>query len=366
MIRLRLPGPNAARRANLRVAARAAASGRRRVAHRPVEAFLEVVRDCNIRCTMCAISFDAHYARGPLDERGQMPWAVFERAQGLLRRAVKVHLMGTGEPLLHPDLPRMVEQLRRRGAWVTFNTNGTLLTPPLAQRLRAAELSQIVVSLDAARPETFAAIRRGASLPMVLDNVKELMSEAGAPELVVAAVLMRKNLDELEELVELSAHLGARFLHLEPLLWQDDPDYIRFYEAHQVERDEAAERVAALRGVAERHGIGLESPLIDPVFVARGDSDTGPICTEPWTTLYVTREGALRACCNAVEDLGRLAGRSGGWNDNGFRRYRRDFGNAAVPAGCQSCYKNQRYRKVLAIDGPMVGIAPGELPREVR
>ena len=179
-------------------------------------------------------------------------------------------------------------------------------------------------------------------------------------------VLMRDNLDEIDALIELSADIGARSVHVEPLLWQNDAAYGEFYEAHAVPRNEAAARVEEVGPVADRLGIAIESPLLSE---GRGEPDgqsSGPICTEPWTTVYVTKEGRLRACCNGIEDLGRLGGDAGGWNDEGFERYRRVIAKGDLPDACNGCATNRRFRKVLPIDAPILGIPAQTLPPEVR
>ena len=358
------------RRVNFRRAVAAVQGGREAVRHRPVEAFLEIVSDCNIRCTMCAISFDHRYRKGPADYRGHMKWSVFEEAFPLLRHAAKVHLMGTGEPMLHPDLPRMVRAVAGTGAWVTFNSNGTLLDESVAEELVTAGLSQMVLSLDGATAETFEGIRRGASFESVIDNVSrltDLRDRSGAlgPELLVSMVLMRQNAHELDAMVDLAASLGARLLHVEPLLWQDDPDYGAFYDRSMVPRAEATERLRALQSRVEARGIGLTSPLLDRARVAVGEpGGPGPVCTEPWTTLFITREGRLRPCCNSTVDLGGLG--NGGWNAHGFREYRRAFAKGNLPDGCGSCARNGRFRRVLGIDAPLVGIPTHRVPEEAR
>ena len=46
----------------------------------------------------------------------------------------RVVLHGVGEPMLVKELPRMVRYLKDRGAYVLFNTNGTVLTRRRAAR----------------------------------------------------------------------------------------------------------------------------------------------------------------------------------------------------------------------------------------
>jgi MoaA/NifB/PqqE/SkfB family radical SAM enzyme len=242
--RLRRAWHKSRMRSNLLEAARNIAARKGEATHRPTEAFVEIVSDCNLRCTMCALSFVPGAKPGPLDYRGQITRPMFERALPLLSRATKVFLMGTGEPTMHPDLPWMVRTLISQGAWVTFNTNGTLMTESLARELVDAGLTQVVLSLDGGRAETFEKIRRGAKLKAILENMHRLRkirdeSGRGYPQILVSMVMMKESVAEIGELAELSASIGAEVLHLEPLLWQKDDAYEAFYAEHFVPEAEA-------------------------------------------------------------------------------------------------------------------------------
>jgi MoaA/NifB/PqqE/SkfB family radical SAM enzyme len=65
-----------------------------------------------------------------------------------VERVVLLH--GVGEPLLARDLPDMVGEANRRGARILFNTNALALHRRLAERLVAAGLDELRVSMDAA------------------------------------------------------------------------------------------------------------------------------------------------------------------------------------------------------------------------
>jgi radical SAM protein with 4Fe4S-binding SPASM domain len=64
-----------------------------------------------------------------------------------------------GEPLVAPDLWKVLERCRLRGIHVTLATNGTLLTPEMCARLKAANVKYIEVSLDSIDPEVHDAFR---------------------------------------------------------------------------------------------------------------------------------------------------------------------------------------------------------------
>ena len=77
-----------------------------------------------------------------------MSWELFTRIVDQVPDIARVVLHGVGEPMLVKDLPRMVRYLKDRGAYVLFNTNGTLLTPRKGRELvdsrarRAARLAR--------------------------------------------------------------------------------------------------------------------------------------------------------------------------------------------------------------------------------
>jgi MoaA/NifB/PqqE/SkfB family radical SAM enzyme len=131
-------------------------------------------------------------------------------------RQLTVFFGGFGEPLAHPEIVRMIASAKSAGARVELITNGTLLTPDLSQQIIAARLDRLWVSLDGARPESYADVRLGAELPQVLDNLKTFRgarppAHKPMPEIGIAFVAMRRNVGDVPELLRLGARLGARY-----------------------------------------------------------------------------------------------------------------------------------------------------------
>ncbi len=115
---------------------------------RPVHAQLVVTYECNLACSYCH-----EYANGsPI-----VPFDVLARridALGTLG-AVAFDLLG-GEPLLHPDIVRLVARIKatRRGVnFATLITNAFKLTPELVDGFNAAGLDCMQVSVDGIDPE---------------------------------------------------------------------------------------------------------------------------------------------------------------------------------------------------------------------
>lgn len=87
----------------------------------PETLFIETTTRCNLSCPMCARS-----APGWAGGCGDMDFALFQRLDQALAHARAVVLNGMGEPLLHPDLPRMIRFVKERqpeGGWCGLQTN---------------------------------------------------------------------------------------------------------------------------------------------------------------------------------------------------------------------------------------------------
>ncbi|MSR46528.1 MAG: radical SAM protein [Planctomycetes bacterium] len=103
---------------------------------------VETTNFCNLRCTICPVN------RGMVRAKKWLDPAVFER---LLDRSPTVKFVlpfQWGEPLLHPEIDRMVRYARDRGVRSMLTTNGTLLDDAMANRLFASGLDRLTVSID--------------------------------------------------------------------------------------------------------------------------------------------------------------------------------------------------------------------------
>jgi cyclic pyranopterin phosphate synthase len=128
--------------------------------------------------------------------------------------ATRLRLTG-GEPLLRRDLPVLVAQLAEAVRWddLALTTNGILLAP-VADRLKAAGLQRITVSLDTLDPARFKALTRSDELPRVRDGLEH--AARVFPGFKIDTVVMRGvNEDEIASLVHEAARLGAEIRFIE-------------------------------------------------------------------------------------------------------------------------------------------------------
>jgi len=111
----------------------------------PYMAHIIPMRRCNLACTYCN-EFD--------DISEPVPIAEMERRiDELGRLGTSVITISGGEPLLHPELDRVIARIRRTGAIAGMITNGYLLMPDRIQRLNRAGLDHMQISIDNVLPD---------------------------------------------------------------------------------------------------------------------------------------------------------------------------------------------------------------------
>ena len=102
-----------------------------------------VGRRCNLRCVHCySHSRDVEYSGELNHEQG------IALIDDLADFKVPVILFSGGEPLMRPDILELIQHARSRGVRAVISTNGTLIKPDLAAKLKDVELSYVGVSLD--------------------------------------------------------------------------------------------------------------------------------------------------------------------------------------------------------------------------
>lgn len=268
---------------------------------------LEITSACNLRCTMCLVSY-----RPPVNKlAGAMTPDLYGRIITEVPTLRTLTLQGLGEPLLSPYLLDQVRVAKAYGIRVGFNSNATLLTRRRADELVAAGLDWLHVSLDGARAGTFEAIRDGADFAKVVANLAGLVAAKRAaggdkPWIRVVFVAMRRNVAELPELVELMGRVGVQEVRVQNLAhdFADTPDdgpyrEIRDYTAAEAlwtgaDRAASAAAFGRARTLADAAGLELRLPHLS--------GTPGSRCTWPWDAAYVTSAGIVQPCCMVMGD----------------------------------------------------------------
>jgi len=238
------------------------------------------------------------------EERNLDP-AAFERILASVRPRI-VHFHGSGEPLVHPEIGRLCGTAANAGCTVTLVTS-LPAEGMMDQALQALpHLDRLVVGIDAARPETYAAVRSGEELGPVQERFRSLRDISrgrgnGRPEMIASLLILNDNHTEAGEFVTMAHGLGADaaiFLTLD----------LRSIENRKpvliggARPEEILESLRRARLEADRIGLptNLGRILARPDIVRHRYGNAPPPhagpCLRPWISTYLTAGGRIRPC----------------------------------------------------------------------
>lgn len=122
----------------------------------PVSGTFELTSRCNFRCAMCYIHSESEQQCKAARELTAEQWLAIGREAV---DAGMIYLLLTGgEPLLRPDFLRIYTGLIQMGLRISVNTNGSLITPQIAECFRQYPPEKVNVSIYGASEETYGAL----------------------------------------------------------------------------------------------------------------------------------------------------------------------------------------------------------------
>ncbi|KAB2912470.1 MAG: radical SAM protein [Hyphomicrobiaceae bacterium] len=318
----------------------------------PVCLYLETTNRCNLLCTTCPRTY------ADLEPEADMSWELFTRIVDQVPNIARVVLHGVGEPMLVKELPRMVHYLKARGAYVLFNTNGTVLTAKKGRELCDTGLDELRVSLDAADARTFLLVRGKDYFNRIVRNVRAFTDMQQREKLTLPRVSLwltglKETIAQLPDFVRIAHDVGVREVYLQRLVYFDDhaigmarPDQALF---DRLTRDEQQHLDAA---TALAHSLGIAfnaSGATEPgeSLARRSDRSPWSLCRRPWAVMYFTANGRALPCCIApfsqrgyenytLGDATQASLREI-WNGAAYQGFRAALHSDAPPKSCASC-----------------------------
>ena len=262
---------------------------------------ISVTDRCNFRCVYCRSADPENYrAHDQI-----LSWNEFDRLAGIfLQLGIRKMRVTGGEPLVREGVVEFIAGLSVRGVEdLSMTTNGRLLAAQ-CDRLIAAGLHRINISLDSLDPAKFERITRTKTLPSVLAGIAAAQASKLAPAKINAVLVRGINDDEVESFAEFSRERGVvmRFVEFMPLdadrHWSRElvvPAAEIFERIHKRwpleqiphERSETARKYRFADGAPGE--IGLIAPV------------TQPFCGH-CSRIRLTADGKLRTCLFSKDD----------------------------------------------------------------
>ncbi|GAB4236281.1 MAG: hypothetical protein OHK0028_13190 [Deltaproteobacteria bacterium] len=309
----------------------------------PILGTLVTNYDCNLRCRMCRLPEGGRIL--PRETRTALSTEEMEAViDGFADLGTRGIGFTGGEPLLRPDLFRLLRHARKRGMLTHLNTNGTLVDETSSKAILDAKVDSLNVSLDGATETTHDRIRGvpGAFARTVdaIRRIDRMRREARSPlRLKVVAVLAEENVDEIPEYLRLGSTLGVdcvEFIPRQP--FPEGPG--KGIPAAPALLRKVEEAVRLLRNRSSLPVPLENSPGMLALFAPSFRGEPSPlVCHAGYNSLAVDCFGRIFPCVPFVNwnrPVGTL-------DDAGLRRfwYSREYAPARREiAGCHACTLN--------------------------
>lgn len=168
----------------------------------------ELTRSCNLGCIHCRGSATKDRAPEELTlEEG------LQFIDNIASFSKPVLILSGGEPLVRQDVYEIAQYGTNKGLRVVLATNGTLLNPKSARKLKDCGIQRVSISIDGANAPSHDAFRGlNGSFDQALRGI-EALKDAGL-SFQINTTITRRNLDEIPAIADLGIRLGASAIHI--------------------------------------------------------------------------------------------------------------------------------------------------------
>lgn len=170
--------------------------------------------ECNLRCKHCYVE---KFCATPID-RLEIQTLTIDRIAQLNTdyEIIRVGMLG-GEPLLDPNIFRLISSLRGNGIdKIDVSTNGTRVTRDTATKLTDVGVNMVQVSLDGPNQQTNDAIRGSGSFKRALNGLRLLVK--ADIKTTIMMTISKSNLGSIIPMVEMAHYEGIALIVFNRLL----------------------------------------------------------------------------------------------------------------------------------------------------
>jgi len=178
-------------------------------------------RTCNLTCPSCR---NEMISAKP-DERDRLIRLADEKIMPLLKDTRLLVVTGSGDPFASKTFRHIMHNLdpyQQPELELKIMTNAVLFTPAEWEKIAHlhGRIRSVTVSIDAARPDTYAVVRRGGNWEKLQANLHflgGLRSEGAFHEFRLAFCVQDNNWREIPEFIDMGRAVGASVVHFAPI-----------------------------------------------------------------------------------------------------------------------------------------------------
>ena len=276
---------------------------------------LEPTNRCDLNCSLCLTG--AGKLKRP---RGDMSLEEFKKILNHLQTSlIYIVLYNLGEPLLNPDIYKMIEYAKKKKIFTRLSTNANFSDKGHIKNILSSGLDELVISLDCATEETYRSYKKSTDFNRVLNNISLLIKERGQrpkPFINLQFLVMSSTEQEIGKFKKLVKDLGVDKGLIKKVrvdYFAKEPEYGLLPKDKRFHRDIYRNKVKKTT------------------------------CFRPWISTLVLWDGVVVPCCfdmNGDFILGNAAGKkiTQIWNNKEYAVFRKKIAkNLDSPPLCSQC-----------------------------
>ena len=224
----------------------------------PKTVFWAIINHCNAVCTTC------NFYHTP---KSIWKYVKFEEAKKaidiLYDNDFRMISITGGEPLMNPDFFSICNYIKEKNMITTYvPTNGILITPDIARKLKDAEVRLMGISIDINDGKGMGLTRKIPNLFDIVKNARECLENKNIK--TYAGILITKSTLDISKILELVRDLGfKRIIFSYPQLYQ-----LSSYMAHNEMKDlilnvnEVSKLVEEIKYAKKKSDLSIHNPSI--------------------------------------------------------------------------------------------------------
>ena len=296
---------------------------------------IDVTNRCNLKCVGCQYHSPYIHNYSPRDPA--VSDIAFEMLEKLCNewhadRTSTLVLQGSGEPLLHPDILKMVDMIKKKGFRVVLVTNGVLLNRETIGQLIQSGLDSITISLWASSRKQYKEMYIGADpdffhriiASLKLISEMKTASSCKCPEVVLYHAINKYNHEALEEMIALASECGCDRIVFSPMV--NIKGEIDAFVLTDEEEAIVRERIATLKKQCRQHAIGVNIDWTLLRYSLKDELWTYFPCSIAWFHARIRVDGSVQPCgrCDTEVIFGNVRKKPFReiWNDRNIRKFR--------------------------------------------
>ncbi|MBD3285984.1 radical SAM protein [candidate division WOR-3 bacterium] len=262
----------------------------------------DINNTCNLRCKMCAT------ANRVRNQPGYVPAFMkiedFKHiARQVFPKTYLLYLSCQHEPLMTRNFGEFLETTSQyKIPFTSFATNGMLLNQDIVDASIKCKLSQIVISMDGASPDTLEEIRSGTKFAKIVENLQLIKDrkdslESRLPEVRSNYVICKINWHEVSAYIDLANKYGVDSLQFRPLTPHTSVAWAQKMVLNANEEDKVKLLLKEAREKGARYGIKfIESSEFTYQKLKERKGSMVDECVYPWFYRYIMHTGDMKVC----------------------------------------------------------------------